>query len=59
MNKVRNLQEIQSNQQSKYYEIIEYLKQDNGYWLENDKWDLTEKFFLGKKIYSSRYIDFN
>lgn len=59
MNKVKNLQELKSNQQSKYDEIIEYLKQDNGYWLENDKWDLTEEFFIGKKIYDSRYIDFS
>ncbi|MBD7913492.1 tyrosine-type recombinase/integrase [Clostridium cibarium] len=40
MNKVRNLQEIKSNQQSKYDEIITYLGQDNGYWLENDIWDI-------------------
>ncbi|URZ10867.1 tyrosine-type recombinase/integrase [Clostridium felsineum] len=53
------IQEIKSNQQSKYNEIIEYLKQDNGYWLVNDKWDLTEEFFIGKKIYNSRYIDFS
>lgn len=56
---MKNLQELKSNQQSKYDEIIEYLKQDNGYWLENDKWDLTEEFFIGKKIYDSRYIDFS
>lgn len=53
------IQEIKSNQQSKYEEIIEYLKQDDGYWLENDKWDLTEEFFIGRKIYDSRYIDFS
>lgn len=53
-----NLQKI-DNQQSKYEEIIEYLKQDNGYWLENDKWDFTEEFFIGKKVYNSRYIDFS
>nr|WP_077852046.1 tyrosine-type recombinase/integrase [Clostridium felsineum] len=58
MNRVK-IQEIKSNQQSKYNEIIEYLKQDNGYWLVNDKWDLTEEFFIGKKIYNSRYIDFS
>lgn len=56
---MKNLQVIKSNQQSKYDEIIEYLSQDNGYWLENDKWDFTEEFFIGKKIYSSRYIDFS
>lgn len=59
MNKVRNLQEIKSNKQSKYDEIIEYLSQDNGYWLENDKWDLAEDFFVGKRIYNTRYIDFS
>lgn len=55
---MRNLKEIKNNQQSKYDEIIEYLKQDNGYWLENDKWDLTEEFFVGKSINSIRYIHF-
>ena len=45
MNKVKNLQQIKSNQQSKYDEIIEYLKQDNGYWLENDKWDINDEVF--------------
>ncbi|WP_205911129.1 tyrosine-type recombinase/integrase [Clostridium sp. FAM 1755] len=39
--------------------MIEYLKQDNGYWLENDKWDFTREFFIGKKIYASRYINFS
>lgn len=39
-----NLQEIKINQ-SKYDEIIEYLKQDNGYWLENDKWDTSKDIF--------------
>ncbi|NFB55103.1 integrase [Clostridium botulinum] len=56
---MKNLQEINNSKQSKYDEIIEYLKQDDGYWLENDKWDLTEWFFIGKKIYNSRYIDFS
>ena len=59
MNKVKNLQEVKSNKQSKYDEIIEYLSQDNGYWLENGKWDLTEEFFIGAKIYNSRYIEFS
>lgn len=53
-----NLQQLKSNQQGKYDEIIEYLRQDNGYWLENDKWDLTEKFFVGKIINYMRYIHF-
>ena len=58
MNKVKNLQEIKSNQQSKYNEIIEYLSQDNGYWLKNDKWDLTEDLFIGKAVNTRRYIHF-
>lgn len=59
MNKVKNLHEIKSNQQSKYDEIIEYLRQDNGYWLDNDKWDYTKKFFIGDKVRNSRYVDFS
>jgi integrase len=55
---VKDLQKISSNQQSKYDAIIEYLKQDNRYWLENDKWDMTEEFFIGKKIRSNRNINF-
>ncbi|KZL88384.1 hypothetical protein [Clostridium magnum] len=54
-----NLQLIKSNQQSKYEEIIEYLSQDNGYWLENDIWDAIETFFIGEKISNMRYIDFS
>ncbi|MBE6069544.1 MAG: integrase [Clostridium lundense] len=54
-----NLQLIKSNQQSKYDEIVEYLKQDNGYWLENDKWDLTKEFFIGKRVIKKNYIDFS
>jgi integrase len=42
---VDNLQLIKSNKQSKYDEIIEYLKQDNGYWLGNDKWDIEDEVF--------------
>ena len=53
-----NLQKVNSNQ-SKYDEIIEYLKQDNGYWLENDKWDLTKDFFIGKVIRNVRSINFS
>ncbi|KZL92802.1 tyrosine-type recombinase/integrase [Clostridium magnum] len=56
---MKNLQQIKHNEQSKYDEIIEYLKQDDGYWLKNDKWDFTEEFFIGKKVYKSRYIDFS
>ena len=63
MNKVKNLQQIKSNKQSKYNEIIEYLSQDNGYWLKNDKWDLTQEVFIGEKVKVGttefRYINFN
>lgn len=54
---MNNLQEIRSNKQSKYDEIIEYLSQDNGYWLENDKWDTNKKIFLSKVV-DQRYINF-
>lgn len=54
-----NLQLIKDNRQRKMDEIIEYLKQDNGYWFENDKWDLTEKHFIGEKVYNRRYINFS
>lgn len=57
--KVRILQQIKKNQQSKNEEIIEYLKQDNGYWLENDKWDITEDFFMDKVIYGYKNINFS
>jgi integrase len=50
---------INSSQQSKYDEIIEYLKQDDGYWFNNDKWDLTEAFFIGKTVDSKRFIYFH
>ncbi len=53
------IQDIKSNQQSKYEEIIEYLSQDNGYWLKNDKWDLTKDFFVGKVIRSYKNINFS
>ena len=56
---MRNLQEIKSNEQSKYDEMINYLSQDNGYWLENDKWDLTKEFFIGKVIRGVSYISFS
>lgn len=42
---MRNLQEIKSNKQSKYDEIIQYLSQDNGYWLENDIWNVSDSIF--------------
>ncbi len=56
---MRNLQEIKIVQQSKYDEIIEYLNQDNRYWVKNDKWDLTKDFFMGTVVYGYRNIDFS
>ncbi|NRT92040.1 tyrosine-type recombinase/integrase [Clostridium beijerinckii] len=52
------IQEIKNSAQNKYEAIIEYLEQDDGYWLANDKWDLTEKFFFGRVIRKARYINF-
>lgn len=48
---MRKLQYLKSNQ-GKYDEIIEYLKQDNGYWLENDKWDTNKDVFFCKALKS-------
>lgn len=45
MNKVKDLQEIKSNHKSKYDEMVEYLSQDNGYWLENDIWNINDTVF--------------
>lgn len=42
---MKNLQDIKSDKQSKYEEIIEYLSQDNGYWLENDIWNVKNGVF--------------
>ncbi|AQS10543.1 tyrosine recombinase XerC [Clostridium saccharobutylicum] len=54
-----NLQKIRKGQLNRYEEIIKYLKQDNGYWLNNDKWDLIKNFFVGEKVHDIRYIDFS
>lgn len=54
-----NLQKINKGQLNKYEEIIKYLKQDDGYWINNDKWNLTEEFFMGETIHNSKYIDFS
>lgn len=54
-----NLQKIRSGQLDKYDEIIKYLKQDNGYWLDNDKWDLTKEFFMNEAVHNNRYINFS
>lgn len=47
---MKKLQDVSSNYQSKYNEMIEYLKQDNGYWLENDIWNINDYVF-GKVEY--------
>ena len=54
-----SLQKIRVGQLNKYEEIVKYLKQDNSYWLNNDKWDLTESFFMGELIHNSKHIDFS
>jgi integrase len=54
-----NLQKISNGQLNKYEDIVKYLKQDNSYWLNNDKWDLTEIFFVGKRVHNCRYINFS
>lgn len=60
---MRNLQEIKSNKQSKYDEVTEYLSQDDGYWLENDKWDFEIEIFFNNvvKVGNATYkhIDFS
>lgn len=53
-----NLQKI-DNQQSKYDKVIKYLSQDNRYWLENDKWDLTKYLFKQKNKTKHDYADFS
>nr|CAA82326.1 unnamed protein product [Clostridium butyricum] len=44
MNSVK-IQEIKSNQQSNYDEIIEYLSQNDKYWLKNDIWNIEDGVF--------------
>lgn len=54
-----NLQLIKHNKQSKYEEIIEYLKQDDEYWFKNDKWDLYKKFDYDlNTARGKKYLDF-
>ncbi|MCS6131220.1 integrase [Clostridium botulinum] len=42
---MKNLQKINIGKQSKYDEIIEYLKQDNEYWLKNNIWNSEDEVF--------------
>ena len=44
---------------NKYLEILEYLKQDDGYWLYNDRWDLKKNEFYGKTSNGTRHIRFD
>ncbi|WP_346937771.1 tyrosine-type recombinase/integrase [uncultured Clostridium sp.] len=54
-----NLQKI-DNKQNKYDEIIKYLKQDNGYWLENNKWDIYNNFDYDlDQSRGKKYLDFS
>ncbi len=59
MFRLQQLNENNKETKDKYNQIIEYLKQDDGYWLDNDIWDFTESCFYGKLIEASRYIRFN
>jgi integrase len=55
-----NIQEIKNNKQSKYEEIIEYLKQDDEYWLENDIWDFYKNFEYDLDLArGKKYLDFS
>ncbi len=56
---MEKLRLINDTHHSKYDEINKYLMQDGRYWFSNDKWDVTEKIFIGKKISDSRYINFS
>ena len=57
---MRRFQLLEADGQlSKEEQIQEYLKQDNAYWLNNDKWDFTKDIFYGKRIRSQRYYDFS
>ena len=58
MTKLLNI--IDNNEiENKYLELIEYLKQDDGYWLYNDRWDLKKNNFYGKTSYGTRHIRFD
>ena len=45
--------------ENKYLELIEYLKQDDGYWLYNNRWDLKKNEFYGKNSNGTRHIRFD
>lgn len=47
---MNNSQMIKSSQRSKYDEMIEYLEDDNKYWLENDVWNTDDEVFKNSKL---------
>lgn len=49
---------IETSWENRYKQILEYLKQDNGYWLNNDIWNYKEDCFYGKTIQGTRTIKF-
>lgn len=54
-----NIRKVGNKQLDKYEEIINYLNQNDGYWLDNDKWDLMKDFFTNEQIRNRAYIDFS
>lgn len=55
-----NTYDIEINQQNSHEEIIEYLRQDNRYWLENDVWNFYDKFEDNLDLVrKSKYLNFS
>lgn len=55
-----NINDIGINHQNNYEELIEYLRQDNKYWLENDIWNLYAKFEYNLDLaYGKKYLNFS
>lgn len=54
-----NIRKVGNKQLDKYEEIIKYLNQNDGYWLDNDKWDLMKDFFTNEQIRNRAYVDFS
>jgi integrase len=52
--------QIIENKTDKYNQMVEYLKnQDNGYWLENNIWDMYSKFYYDLDLARlKKHIDF-
>ncbi|WP_326514392.1 tyrosine-type recombinase/integrase [Clostridium intestinale] len=53
-----NIYKLMNGQLNKYEEIVNYLKQDDSYWLNNDIWDVTEEKFMGETVHNTRHINF-